>query len=101
MLQDNCSIFYLPQEVIMAKRIAVMGIIVENRESAEPLNALLSEYGDFIIGRMGIPYKEKGVNILSVAIDAPQDTIAALAGKVGNLSGVSVKTAYSNVVSDD
>ena len=85
----------------MAKRIAVMGIIVENRESAEPLNALLSEYGDFIIGRMGIPYKEKGVNILSVAIDAPQDTIAALAGKVGNLSGVSVKTAYSNVVSDD
>ena len=50
---------------------------------------------------MGIPYKEKGVNIVSVAIDAPQDTIAALAGKVGNLSGVSVKTAYSNVVSDD
>lgn len=101
MLQDNCSIFCLPQEVNMAKRIAVMGIIVENRESAEPLNALLSEYGEFIIGRMGIPYKEKGVNIVSVAIDAPQDTIAALAGKVGNLSGVSVKTAYSNVVSDD
>ena len=85
----------------MAKRIAVMGIIVENRESAEPLNALLSEYGEFIIGRMGIPYKGKGVNIVSVAIDAPQDTIAALAGKVGNLRGVSVKTAYSNVVSDD
>ena len=85
----------------MAKRIAVMGIIVENRESAEPLNALLSEYGEFIIGRMGIPYKEKGVNIVSVAIDAPQDTIAALAGKVGNLRGVSGKTAYSNVVSDD
>ena len=78
-----------------------MGIIVENRESAEPLNALLSEYGEFIIGRMGIPYKEKGVNIVSVAIDAPQDTIAALAGKVGNLPGVSAKTAYSNVVSDD
>ena len=85
----------------MAKRIAVMGIIVENRESAEPLNALLSEYGEFIIGRMGIPYKEKGVNIVSVAIDAPQDTIAALAGKVGNLPGVSVKTAYSAVVSEE
>ena len=99
MLQDNCSIFYL--EVIMAKRIAVMGIIVENRESAEPLNALLSEYGEYIIGRMGVPYKEKGVHIVSIAIDAPQDAIAALAGKVGNLSGVSVKTAYSNVISDD
>lgn len=78
-----------------------MGIIVENRESAEPLNSLLSQYGEFIIGRMGVPYKEKGVYIVSVAIDAPQDTIAALSGKVGNLSGVSVKTAYSNVVSDD
>ena len=100
MLQDNRGIFYL-QEVIMAKRIAVMGIIVENRESAEPLNALLSEYGEFIIGRLGIPYKEKGVNIVSVAIDAPQDTIAALAGKVGNLPGVSVKTAYCTVVSEE
>ena len=85
----------------MAKRIAVMGIIVENRDSAEALNALLSEYGEYIIGRMGVPYKEKGVHIVSVAIDAPQDTISSLAGKVGNLSGVSVKTAYSNVVSDD
>lgn len=85
----------------MAKRIAVMGIIVENRESADKLNALLSEYGEFIIGRMGVPYKEKGVHIVSVAIDAPQDTIAALSGKVGNLNGVSCKTAYSNVVSDD
>lgn len=85
----------------MAKRIAVMGIIVEERESAEALNALLSEYGEYIIGRMGVPYKEKNVHIVSVAIDAPQDTIAALAGKVGNLRGVSVKTAYSNVVSDD
>ena len=84
----------------MAKRIAVMGIIVENRESAEPLNALLSEYGEFIIGRMGIPYKEKGVNIVSVAIDAPQDEISALSGKIGRLKGVSVKTAYSNVKSN-
>ena len=85
----------------MSKRIAVMGIIVENRASVEPLNALLSEYSEYIIGRMGVPYKEKGVSIVSVAIDAPQDSIAALAGKVGNLNGISVKTAYSNVVSDD
>lgn len=78
-----------------------MGIIVEERESAEALNNLLSAHGEYIIGRMGVPYKEKGVYIVSVAIDAPQDTIAALSGKVGNLKGVSVKTAYSNVVSDD
>ncbi|MBQ2730367.1 MAG: iron-only hydrogenase system regulator [Clostridia bacterium] len=85
----------------MAKRIAVMGIIVENRASVEPLNALLTEYSEYIIGRMGVPYKEKGVSIVSIAIDAPQDSIAALAGKVGNLAGISVKTAYSNVVTDD
>lgn len=100
MLQDNCSI-YIFSEVLMAKRIAVMGIIVEDRSSVEPLNALLSQYGEFIIGRMGVPYKEKGVSIVSIAIDAPQDTIAALCGKVGNLSGISVKTAYSNMVTDD
>ena len=75
-----------------------MGIIVENRESAEPLNALLSEYGEYIIGRMGVPYKEKGVHIVSVAIDAPQNTIAALSGRIGKLGGVSVKTAYSAVI---
>ena len=85
----------------METRVAVMSIIVENGDMVEKLNAILHEYGEFIIGRMGVPYKEKGVSIVSVAIDAPQDTIAALAGKVGNLSGVSVKTAYSNVVTDD
>lgn len=81
-------------------RVAVMGIIVENRESVSALNQLLHEYGGYIIGRMGIPYKEKGVNIISVAIDAPQDVTAALSGKIGRLDGVSVKTAYSNVVSE-
>ena len=85
----------------MENRIAVISIIVEKSESAEQINNLLHEYGEYIIGRMGVPYKEKGVHIVSVAIDAPQDAIAALAGKVGNLSGVSVKTAYSNVISDD
>jgi len=74
-----------------------MGIIVEEFGSAELLNALLHEYGRWIIGRMGVPYREKGINIVSIAIDAPQDTISALSGKIGKLPGVSVKTAYSNV----
>lgn len=79
----------------MNKRIAVMAIIVEDRNSAEALNALLHEYGDYVIGRMGIPYKEKKVSIVSVAIDAPENTISALSGKIGKLDGVTVKTAYS------
>lgn len=79
-------------------RVAVIGIIVENTESAEALNALLHEYGQYIIGRMGVPYREKNINIVSVALDAPQDTISALSGKIGKLRGVSVKTAYSNVI---
>ena len=82
----------------METRVAVMGIIVEDYDSAEKLNAILHEYGRWIIGRMGVPYREKGINILSVAIDAPQDTIAALSGRIGKLQGVSVKTAYSNVI---
>ena len=82
----------------METRVAVMGIIVEDYDSAEKLNAILHEYGKWIIGRMGVPYREKGINILSVAIDAPQDTIAALSGRIGKLQGVSVKTAYSNVI---
>ena len=77
-------------------RIAVMSITVENPDSVELLNALLHDYASFIIGRMGIPYREKGVNIISVAIDGPQDSISALSGKIGKLNGVTVKTAYSN-----
>lgn len=67
----------------------------------EQLNAVLHEYGEHIIGRMGIPYRKKGINIVSIALDAPQDTISALAGKLGNIEGLSVKTAYSNVVADE
>ena len=84
----------------METRIALIGIIVENPESIEALNHLLHEYGKYIIGRMGIPYREREVNIISVAIDAPQDVISALAGRLGNIAGISVKTAYSNVISD-
>ena len=82
----------------MEYRVAVIGIIVENPDSVTALNQLLHEYGNYIIGRMGIPYREKKVNIISVAIDAPQDIISALAGKIGRLPGIGVKTIYSNVV---
>lgn len=77
-----------------------MSIIVEQMHSVQQLNAYLHEYGDFIIGRMGLPYRTQGrrVNIISIAIDAPQDTISALAGKIGKLDGISVKTAYSSVI---
>ena len=85
----------------MGTRIALIGIIVENPESIEALNHLLHEYGKYIIGRMGIPYREREVNIISVAIDAPQDVISTLSGKIGNLDGISVKTAYSNMQSDE
>ena len=81
----------------MDTRVAVMGIIVENPDSVEKLNSLLHDYSAFIIGRLGIPYREKHISIVSIAIDAPQDVISALSGKIGKLKGVSSKAAYSNV----
>ena len=78
-----------------------MSIIVQNGEAVEKLNAILHEYGEFIIGRMGIPYRKRKVNIISVALDAPQNTISALAGKIGTLPGIRVKTAYSDVIGTD
>ena len=81
----------------METRVAVMGIIVQDLQATEQLNAILHEYGEVIIGRMGIPYRAKNISILSVAVDAPQDTISALAGKIGRLPGISVKTAYAPV----
>ena len=78
-----------------------MSIIVENSDNVEQINSLLHDYGDYIIGRMGIPYKKKNINIISIAIDAPQDTISALSGKIGKLDGVSVKTAFSSVISHE
>ena len=83
----------------METRVAVMSIIVENPEAVEPLNAILHQHGEYIIGRMGIPYRKRGINIISIALDAPQNTLSALAGKIGTLPGVSVKTAYSGVIS--
>ena len=75
-----------------------MSIIVENADAVETLNSLLHEFGQYIIGRMGLPYREKNINIISIALDAPQDKISALAGKVGKLDGVSVKTAFSSII---
>ena len=77
------------------KRIAIIAIIVTDRGAAEAINALLHEYGEHIMGRMGLPCRERGVNLISVAMDAEQDVISALAGKLGRLKGVSSKTVYA------
>ena len=79
----------------MEERVALIGIVVEKYESAERLNQILHVYGKYIIGRMGIPYKEKSMNIISVAVDAPMDIISTLSGKLGMLDGVSTKTIYA------
>jgi len=79
----------------METRAAVIAIIVKNNDSANEINLLLHAYRDSIIGRMGIPYQKKGLNIISIAIDAPMDTISSLAGKIGRINGVTAKTVYS------
>ncbi len=81
----------------METRVAVIGIIIENSDSIERLNQLLHEFSQYIIGRMGIPYRERKINIISVAIDAPIDKINALTGKIGHLTGVHAKAVYSNL----
>ena len=83
----------------METRVAVISIIIENPESVGEMNELLHQYSKYVIGRMGIPYREKNISIVSIAIDAPQDEISALSGKIGKLKGVSSKTAYSNLIS--
>lgn len=83
----------------MQTRVAVMSLILESDAHAEAVNNILHQYGRYIIGRMGIPYRQRGIHIISVAVDAPQDQISALAGKLGRVNGVSIKTAYSNVTS--
>lgn len=82
----------------METRVAIIGIIVQDENSVELLNNVLHEYGKYIIGRMGIPYHAKGINIISIAVDAPQDVISALSGKIGKLQGISAKAAYSNII---
>ncbi len=85
----------------METRVAIIGIIVEDYNSVDTLNSVLHDYGNYIIGRMGLPYREKNINIISIAIDAPQDIISALSGKIGKIEGVSTKTAYSNVITKE
>lgn len=82
----------------MESRVAVIGIIIENSEVVDKVNAILHDNARYILGRMGIPYREKNINIISIAIDAPQDIISSISGKIGRLQGVTAKTAYSGVI---
>ena len=84
----------------MKTRVAVISIIVEDTDSVEVLNGILSSYRQYVLGRMGIPYRAKGIHLISIAIDAPEDVINALNGKLGRLNGVSSKVNYSNVISE-
>ncbi|MDD6483674.1 MAG: iron-only hydrogenase system regulator [Clostridiales bacterium] len=79
----------------METRIALLGIIVENVDAVEPLNDLLHEYSQYIVGRMGIPYRNRSISIISVVLDAPNDIISALSGKIGKLRGVNAKVVYT------
>lgn len=81
----------------METRVALIAVVVENTDSAEKLNAVIHEYGRYIIGRMGIPYEKKNISVISIALDATQDVISSLAGRIGRLDGVSAKTVYSKV----
>ena len=85
----------------MEKRVAVLSIIVTDGDSVAALNELLHQYGSYIICRMGVPYRERHMNIISIALDAPQNITSTLSGKIGGLKGVSVKTAYSGIISKD
>lgn len=81
----------------METRIAVISIIVENAESVERLNSILHEYSRYMIGRFGLPYRQRGINIICVVMEAPQDQISAMSGKIGRLKGVTAKATYSNI----
>lgn len=85
----------------MKNQVAVMSIIVENSDSVETLNRILHEFGELIIGRMGIPYRKRKINIISIALDAPQNAIEDLSEKISCLPGISVKTAYSSVTGNE
>jgi putative iron-only hydrogenase system regulator len=84
----------------MQTRVAIIALVVENPESVEDLNTILHSYSEYIIGRMGIPYSKRKINVISVAVDAPETVISALSGKIGKLPGVTAKIAYSNFISE-
>lgn len=79
----------------METRVALIGIIVENPDSVEKINAYLHQYGEYVIGRMGLPYREKSISIISIVVDAPMNVISTISGKLGMLNGVSAKAVYS------
>ncbi len=81
----------------METRVAIIGIILERKDNVDKLNSILHEYSNRIIGRMGMPYPKKAINIITIIIDAPQDEINTLSGKIGKLSGITSKVMYSNV----
>lgn len=85
----------------METRVAAISIILENSQSVEEVNKLISDYSDYVVGRMGIPYKKRGISIISVVMDSPQDVVSTFSGKLGKLSGVSAKTAYSKYIFND
>lgn len=85
----------------METRIALIGIVVENKESAKKLNDILHDYGDYIVGRMGIPYPKRNISVISIIIDAPGDTISALSGKLGMVPHVNIKTVYSKLTAPE
>lgn len=89
--------------IIMEKegRIALLGIIVEQLDVTDRLNSILHEYGGYIIGRMGIPHRQRGVSVISIVMDAPDEVISAASGKIGMLPGVSAKTVYSKVTGSE
>ncbi len=78
-------------------RVAILAVVVEDKSKASELNSLLTEFGEYIIGRMGVPYNKKNISLISVALDAPQDVINSLSGKVGSIEGISAKAVYSKV----
>jgi len=81
----------------METRIAVLSIIVEDSSQSDALNKIIHDYAEYVVGRMGIPYREKGINIISLVLDAPQNAIGTLSGKIGRLAGVTAKAAYAKV----
>ena len=81
----------------MENRVALLGLVIENADSVEALNSLLHDYQDYIVGRMGLPYRQRGVNIISIVLDAPANAISTLAGKAGMLLGITAKAIYAKL----
>ena len=78
-------------------RIAALSIIVEDVEKTEELNRVIHEYAEYIVGRMGIPYRQRNVSIISLVMDAPQNVISTFSGKIGRIPGITAKTAYAKI----